>query len=454
MNRLPLIDRPADAPIAHAGGQTITVGQFLAQASALAAQLPPRRYALNLCSDRYTFSLSFAAVLIAGQTNLLPANRLHATVSELHAAYGDCLVLSDEATDYGCPDQIDPRARPSAVAVDEPPRIAGDHVAAIAFTSGSTGGSKPIAKPWATLFEGARINAREMGVDAGGPRSLVATVPPQHMYGLETSVLVPLVAPVAASGARPFTPLDIADTLAALPAPRLLVSTPVHLRAVVESGAETPAVERVFSATAPLDPELAQRIEARYVARLTEIYGCSEVGSLARREPARDADWTLFERFALTLDGELGHVSAPHLPDDAQLQDRIERRGARGLRLLGRVEDLVNIAGKRASLAELTQHLLRVPGVEDGVIFQPGSGGDSERLVALVVAPQMDAETVRRALRQVVDAAFLPRPIRMVTALPRSETGKLTRAALQQAFLDAGNTTASADPPAAGDSSA
>lgn len=441
MTRIPLVERPADAPIAHAGGETIAVGRFLAQASELAARLPAHRYAFNLCNDRYAFSVSFAAVLIAGQTNLLPANRLPATVAALRATYPDSFVLTDEDIDYGDPGQINPYPLSGNVPI-ETPTIAAEHVAAVAFTSGSTGGSKPIEKPWHTLRTGARINAGEMGIAGGDLWHMVATVPPQHMYGLECSVLIPLVAPVAVSATRPFTPLDLAETLAQVPAPRCLVTTPVHLRAVVDAGGALPAIERVYSATAPLDPDLARKVEARYGTRLQEIFGCSEAGSLARREPVREPDWTLFADFSLTFDGDLASVAASHLPERVPLQDRIERHGTRGLRLLGRAEDLVNIAGKRASLADLTQQLLRVPGVADGVVFQPDHTGASERLVALVVAPGMDGAAVHRALREVVDAAFLPRPIRMVDALPRSETGKLTRAAVQRVFADACAATA------------
>ncbi len=436
MTRLPLVERPVEAPIAHVGGQTITVGQFLAEASELAARLPTHRYAFNLCNDRYAFSVSFAAVVIAGQTNLLPANRLPATVADLRATYPDSFVLTDEDLDYGDPGQVNPHPLYSGKAPIEAPTIPAGHVAAIAFTSGSTGGSKPIEKPWHTLLAGARINSGEMGMAGGELWHMVATVPPQHMYGLECSVLIPMVAPVAVSAARPFTPLDIAETIAQVPEPRCLVTTPVHLRAVLDAGTSLPAIERVYSATAPLDPDLARKIEANYHTRLQEIFGCSEAGSLARREPVREADWTLFADFSLTLDGDLASVAASHLPESVPLQDRIERHGTRGLRLLGRAEDLVNIAGKRASLADLTQQLLRVPGVKDGVGVQPDHAGASERLAALVVAPDMDGAAVRRALREVVDSAFLPRPIRTVDALPRSETGKLTRAAVQRVFAD------------------
>lgn len=438
MTDLPLVDRPGDAVIAHRDGRGIPVAEFLAQASALAERLPARGHAINLCSDRYCFAVGFAAVMIAGQTNLLPPNRLAATVTELMAEYPDAYVLNDDGVVHDSAVHFDPRPLPVGGPLAQAPAIDADHRAAVVFTSGSTGGSKPLAKPWGTLLAGARINADEMGLSEGGTRHMVATVPPQHMYGLETSILVPCVAPVAASAARPFTPLDIHDALAAVPAPRLLVSTPVHLRAVRDSHVELPELERIFSATAPLDVGLARALEDEYATTLSEVYGCSETGSLARRRTSEEHDWHLFGGFDLQVQGESGEVSAGHLPESTVLQDRIELHGRR-LRLLGRTEDLVNIAGKRASLNDLTQRLLSVPGVEDGIIFEPlaADTGSVERLAALVVAPQVDAATLRRELRLRIDEAFVPRPVRWVDALPRSETGKLTRAAVIETFAGA-----------------
>jgi acyl-coenzyme A synthetase/AMP-(fatty) acid ligase len=99
--------------------------------------------------------------------------------------------------------------------------------------------------------------------------------------------------------------------------------------------------------------------------------------------------------------------------------------------LCGRQADLLEIAGKRASLGDLTRQLLAVPGVRDGVMVQldtPDAGG-VRRIAALAVA-DIDAGAILRALRDGVDPVFLPRPLRCVPALPRNETGKLPRAAV------------------------
>lgn len=438
MSRLPLTTRGWHEIIAHRGRAQISVRQFLAEAEGLAGRLPERGFAINLCRDRYRFTRAFAAVLIAGQTNLLPGNRLDATIRDLLADYPDAYILSDEDRDHHWPACHDARAfEREAATPAEAPRIPADHLAALVFTSGSTGQAKAIAKPWRTFHDSTAINAAEMALTQPPTRHVLATVPAQHMYGLETSVLVPLFAPVATSSAHPFTPADIAAALAAMPAPRVLVSTPTHLRALVDPEIEFPPLAAVWSATGPLDPAIAASIEQRHDTRVSEIYGCSEGGSMARREPVRTRAWTLFRGFTLHPQGDgRTRVTAPHLPAAFVVQDVLEHEAEGRFHLIGRTEDLVNVAGKRASLVDLNQMLLQIPGVEDGAIFAPPERGDGRtaRLAALVVAPDLDAAALRAELRARIDTAFLPRPIRWTRALPRAETGKLPRQALLDAF--------------------
>ena len=90
---------------------------------------------------------------------------------------------------------------------------------------------------------------------------------------------------------------------------------------------------------------------------------------------------------------------------------------------------MIEVAGKRASLADLTQRLLAVEGVRDAVLFQPqpDSVATIRRLAALVVAPGCSAREISERLAASVDPAFLPRPLRIVDSLPRNELGKLPR---------------------------
>jgi acyl-coenzyme A synthetase/AMP-(fatty) acid ligase len=206
----------------------------------------------------------------------------------------------------------------------------------------------------------------------------------------------------------------------------VLVTTPFHLKAVVESGVALPAADLVVCATAPLAPQLAQRAEAAFAAPLVEIYGCTEAGQVATRRTVDGPEWRVFDGLRLEGDGDRVVVSGGHVPEPTPLADVLETLDAERFRLLGRSNDLVNIAGKRSSLSHLNFHLNAVDGVQDGALWMPPEvDGDVARLVAFVVAPQIGADAIRRALRARIDPAFVPRRIVHVRELPRDPTGKL-----------------------------
>ena len=70
----------------------------------------------------------------------------------------------------------------------------------------------------------------------------------------------------------------------------------------------------------------------------------------------------------------------------------------------------------------------------DGVVYQPEAIGvpGGERLAAFVVGTNLDPAQVRQALASKLDPAFVPRPIRIIEALPRDTTSKLRASALKE----------------------
>lgn len=431
MNPLPLLQRPLDSVLAVHQGQDITGAQFLGAAARLAGRLPPASHVLNLCHDRYLFLLGFAAALMRHQVCLLPPNRTPEMLADMQRRHPGLYVLEDApgAAASGLP-SVTVTAEPGAPGHDIP-AIAGDQAAAIAFTSGSTGAPVGHAKSWAALVEGAHAAARRFGFTTAPDRLLVATVPPQHMYGLETSVLLPLQCRCTLSGTRPLFPADVAAALGQRAAPRVLVTTPIHLRALVTGPGTMPSTGLVISATAPLSRELAGQAETLFAGAVREIYGCTEAGSMASRRTVSDPDWQLYDGYGLETRGDEVLVRVPSLPAPIPLADVVECLGSGRFRLLGRKADLVNVGGKRASLGDLNLKLTAIPGVVDGVFLAPDdAAGENGRLQAFVVAPGVDPAFIQAQLRRAIDAVFLPRPLHLVDALPRNSSGKLTRQAL------------------------
>jgi acyl-coenzyme A synthetase/AMP-(fatty) acid ligase len=255
------------------------------------------------------------------------------------------------------------------------------------------------------------------------------------MYGFESSVLMALSGAHALCAERPFYPADIAASLALVPRPRLLVSTPVHLRALVGAGVQLPPTDLMLSATAPLAQQLAFEVERRFGTRLLEIYGSTETGQIASRRPTEGAEWHLWPGVELTARADEVWAQGGHIEQPTRLCDHVEVKGDDRFLLHGRLADLVNIAGKRSSLAYLNHQLNSIPGVLDGAFFHCDEARAAltqvSRVAACVVAPTLDAARLLHALRERIDPVFLPRPLLFVARLPRNGTGKLPQEALR-----------------------
>ncbi|RZA36615.1 MAG: acyl-CoA synthetase [Lysobacteraceae bacterium] len=431
--RHPLAVGPAQRPLAFDGNQRITLAEFQAHVRGVAACLPAGRHAVNLCEDRYRFLVTFCAVAMRGQVTLLPSSRAPEVVIEVLSHYADSYSLGDGHLDavppghWRLPDVLP--AMPG-----EAPDIDETAVVAIGFTSGSTGAPKPNPKTWAAFRASTGQNLAALQ-DLWHPHDManvVATVPPQHMYGMELSVLLPLLGPAGLHAGRPFFPQDVARVLAQTPEPRLLATTPVHLRALVESGVVLPPLCGIVSATAPLSQELAAAAEARFGCEVREVFGSTETCVFARRRTALETAWTPLPGVEVHPRPDGTVIHAAHLPAAVALADLMEMEPDGRFHLRGRQADLLEIAGKRASLGDLTRRLLAIPGVEDGVMLQLDTCDvrGVARIAALVVAPALEEAAILAALRESIDPVFLPRPLKRVARLPRSETGKLPRAEL------------------------
>ncbi|MCK8784819.1 AMP-binding protein [Roseomonas sp. NAR14] len=489
---LPLLGRAADAVLVRrtaglpAGqAEAITGHRFLAEVALLSARLPAdgapasvaddapaaggaARHAINLCADRYHAILGFAAALARGHVTLLSSDRSPRRLRELAAAYPGAYALCDEPIDDAPLPVVPVSSAPQpggmpAGATAPNPAIPAGRVAAIAFTSGSTGVPVAHRKPWGSLVTGAGAAAARFGLDdPADPATVVATVPPQHMYGFETSVMLPLQAPCAVHAGAAFYPDDVARALRAMPGRRVLVTTPLQLRSLLVAaegatdraagerggsgqgeegqdegsrgtgGLSLPPLGALISATAPLAASLAEAAEAALGAPVLEIYGATEVGSIASRRTLAGPDWLPYRGTTLRLDGAgEAWAAVPGLPETA-LADEIALTDSGGFRLLGRRADMVKLAGRRTSLGHLNRLLNAIPGVQDGAFMAPDDleRNPAARLAAFAVAPGLTAADILTALREQVEPVFLPRPLLLLPRLPRDAVGKLQRGTL------------------------
>ncbi len=396
----------------------VTRERLFAHAVYLSQQLPDRNYAINLCQNRYLFTVAYLAVLIKQQINLLPANRSKRDISQLLQEYPQSYCLSDN-----------PESGQKAVFVIDPaipdqpladwPDFSPQAIASISFTSGSTGKPKKITKTWGEFRKSAELATRRLELDDNG-LMILSTVPPQHMYGLETSVFWPLYGSIKISSERPFFPEDIRRLSKSSPYRCVLISSPIHLRSCSKASITWHNIAMVLSSTAPMPFDLAVRIEQQMQAPLYEIFGSTETLSYASRRPIKNGLWQPYPGIRLVTDNERFHLYGGHLPRSVALDDQFYIEADGTFELIGRSTDMIKIAGKRASLMELNRIINSIPGVEEAVYYRTVS----ERLGAFVVS-RLSKKALLDELRTAMDEVFLPRPLTRVKQLPRNETGKI-----------------------------
>ena len=420
-----------DAVVGMHEGRALDARGFVAAAHALAQRLPGGGCGLLLCDDRVAFAVGFAAMLMRRSTALLPPSHAANAIDRITRARAPSFVLVDRPAGKAAVPEIlvQPWARVAAID-DGCPSIDDDHVAAIVYTSGTTGDPQPHAKTWSSLVRGAEGLRERIGLRPGD--AIAGAVPAQHMWGLEATVMLPLQGGGIVHGGVPLLPHDIVAALADLPGRRWLVLTPLHIKGCLQAEAQLPPLAGVLTATSPLDRGVAQRFERETQAPTIEIYGSTETGVIGTRRPALESAFTPLHGLSVETHADGLLLRGAQLDGDTYLRDRAVVGHDGTFMLTGRDADLVKVGGKRASLAMLNHELLAIEGVVDGAFVVLDAGALTPRLAALVVAPDVDAANILAALRERVDAVFLPRPLHRVDAMPRNALGKAPMEALRK----------------------
>ena len=391
--------------------------------------------------------LGFAAALMRGQTSLLPPGRGRGDWEHLLRQYPDAYVLSEEALDAARFFDLSPFLTSCAAGSIQMPQIDSEQCAAILFTSGSTGRPAAHPKTWGQLWRGAAHLAEALNWRERPSCALVGSVSPQHMFGLEATVMLPWYAGVPVHAGKPLLAADIEIALRQCARPGWWMTTPVQLRAPLKTPTALEGLEGILASTMSLPAALAAAAESAWKVPVMEIYGSTETGALAIRRTAAESAWVPLAGVSLWRegDGEGRRIWAagPHVGPPVQLGDELDIQPDGRFLWLGRSSDLIKVGGRRASLSALNRSLTDIPGVEDGVYSFPdeadattaASNDESHparRLAAVYVSSTLSPQDVLNALRARIDPAFLPRPLYRAAELPRNANGKLPQAALAE----------------------
>jgi acyl-coenzyme A synthetase/AMP-(fatty) acid ligase len=441
-----LTQPPVDGHLAYT--ERTSRAELYTLACELAAQMPAASQGKPVCVCGGDWALVAAALLAGLQTRIpliLPHASSAATLASLQTEmpYAAAIVSTRDAD----------TALPSGVTVlrahgegsctasnDGRGPLAPDRPWVYLFTGGSTGRPKIWTKTPINLLAESHYLVGRFG--ATPEDRVLATAPPNHIYGLLYALLLPLLSGARVSSTTPIFPHEILNCITA-ERPTILVSLPVHYRSLREHTYGTHALRLAFSSAGPLDPVDGRAFSTATDTPIYEIYGSTETGGIASRcRHHGETDLTPFDPVQVDVSGETAAVTSafisPDLPRDEKgrflLADRIETTAQGRLRLLGRNDGIVKVGGKRVDLEVVRETLKNQPGIADAVVFSLAAESGRETEIVAVVEGRAETASLREALRTRLEPHALPRRIKLVARMPMLATGKYDRQGLRALF--------------------
>jgi long-chain acyl-CoA synthetase len=285
-------------------------------------------------------------------------------------------------------------------------------------------------------------------------------IPVSHSYGF-SNLLTPLIArgvPIVVSRDR--TPRAVLADLTRTGA-TVFPGTPAFYQAFCDIGdaPPLPKLRLCISAGAPLSSAVAKKFFEKFRQPIHSFYGASECGGICYDrhgttfedglvgQPMQGVEADLIDptesasqirvRSAAVSDGYFPLPDEQKLGDGVFIPDDLLERHDSALKIVGRISDVINVAGKKVNPAEVEAHLLRFRGVRQAVVFgRPTDAGlRNEEVAACVLAsPDVSESNLLRFCRTALSGWQVPKQIFIVDMIPTNERGKISRRELARQF--------------------
>ena len=340
-----------------------------------------------------------------------------------------------------------------------PPLAPGPEAAVLLYTSGTTGRPKTVALSDANILANIEGSCRATGFTHD--EVMLAILPLFHSYGLTITLLLPLILGGAVVLQERFVPRRALQAIEQHRA-TALVAVPGQYRLLVKEPTTIDASSLRFCiAGAERLPEgLAAEFENRFGCSLLQGYGATEASPvISLNPPDASRPQTVGKalpnlRVTIREDGRelpagevgeiwvegpsvmLGYYKNPEATAE-KLSGGALRTGDRGfldqdgyLHIAGRADDLIKIAGEKIYPAEVEQALEQIEGIEETAVLglpDEKHGAILCAFVQLHPGTQLTDGDIRSASRHHLEAAKVPRIVRIVDQLPRSPSGKVDK---------------------------
>ena len=324
------------------------------------------------------------------------------------------------------------------------------------LTSGTTAAPRAIRFRSAQLLADARQICDTMGLTEADLN--FAVIPLSHSYGF-SNLITPLLVcgvPMAISNDR--MPRAVLDDLARTEA-TLFPGMPLFFQAFVEMN-ETPILPKLrlcISAGAPLSRRVARNFREKFGRPIHSFYGASECGGICYDQAGAEtlegfvgrpmkgveldpleanADATQIRvRSAAAGDGYFPEPERDKLGNGSFLPDDLVKISEAGVCIVGRLSDVINVAGKKVNPAEVEAHLLSHESVRQAVVFGRASAVRNQEVIACVVATKKTNEaTLLEFCRKRLSGWQVPKRIFLLKTIPANERGKINRRELAEYF--------------------
>ena len=331
------------------------------------------------------------------------------------------------------------------------------------LTSGTTAAPRAIRFRSHQLLADCNQICDTMGI--GDADLNFGVIPISHSYGF-SNLLTPLIArgvPMVLSRDR--TPRAILADISRSNA-TVFPGMPVFYQAFCEMERipVLPKLRLCISAGAPLPGAVAKKFREKFNLTIHSFYGASECGGICYdREATSEQDGFVGQvmkgvdlemldpdgqesrtwvRSAAVGDGYFPKPDEQKLSDGIFVPDDLLARDDSGFKIVGRISDVINVAGKKLNPAEVEAHLLRFGGVRQAVVFGRQSTVRNEEVAACVVAsPHISESDLLRFCRTGLSAWQVPKQIFIMDAIPTNERGKISRRDLARRFSTTGESS-------------
>lgn len=401
-----------------------------------------RDKAICLCTTDKALTAACILASLAGFGKLtLPYSFSAQALKEMHDAAGFDFAVADHPEDV-----------PAGVEIITPKPVGGDNIHPelirdpdepflLLFTGGSTGKPKIWSKSPRNLLSEAFYLKNKFTLS--DKDIFAATVPPYHIYGLLFSVLIPFVAHARVLSDIYTFPQEIISVINHHKA-SVLVSVPIHYRALKIDNLSTPSLKAAFSSAGALDSSDGLYFYEKTGLGVTEIYGSTETGGIASRCNSEQTDnWKVFDSVFWKLTGSRLSVKSDFTSREMERDedgfcltgDEARKDKGNSFVLLGRADGVVKVAGKRVELSDVENKIKKLPEVSDAFVAAFPADNGRESVIAAVVVCDMTETRLKKSLKDILEPYAVPRRIKIVSSIARTHTGKIDRRRIEKLFL-------------------